>query len=165
MKEYLQKIKGFSGKMSGLNGSGILEKKNIILNCSSVTPEEAIRACGRLLLESGCIDEGYIQAMLERDRSNSVAVGSHTAIPHSDHEARRFVKKTGLAVLTYPDGINWNGEEVRLVIGIASRDEDHLEILKRVAAIAVDEETVDKLVDRADGNILYACLNGLNVTK
>ncbi|MCI8586054.1 MAG: PTS transporter subunit EIIA [Lachnospiraceae bacterium] len=78
MKEYLQKIKGFSGKMSGLNGSGILEKKNIILNCSSVTPEEAIRACGRLLLESGCIDEGYIQAMLERDRSNSVAVGSHT---------------------------------------------------------------------------------------
>ncbi len=27
MKEYLQKIKGFSGKMSGLNGSGILEKR------------------------------------------------------------------------------------------------------------------------------------------
>lgn len=100
-----------SGKTAA--SSEILEKKNIVLNCTPVTPEEAIRACGRLLLESGCIEEGYIQAMLERDKSESVAIGSHVAIPHGDSQSRVLVKKTGLAVITYPDGISWDGERVR----------------------------------------------------
>lgn len=157
-------LRGAAQSAPGSAGE-ILEKKNIILNCKPVTPEEAIRACGKLLLESGYIEEDYIQAMLERDKGGSVAVGSHTAIPHSDNKAHKFVKKTGLAVMTYPDGIDWNGERVRLVIGIASNGEDHLEILNRIAAMATDEEAADKLVDDADLNTLYARLNGLDAAK
>lgn len=151
----------FKGAASPDSAGEILEKRNIVLNCEPVTPEEAIQACGRLMLESGYIEEAYIQAMLERDRSASVAIGSHTAIPHGDNESRRFVKKTGLAVMTYPDGIDWNGERVRLVIGIASKGEDHLEILNRVSVIAADEEAADKLVDNAAEEELYRKLNGL----
>lgn len=164
MKEYIPKLGRF---LSGKNASGgeILEKKNIVLNCKSVAPEEAIRSCGRLLLESNCIEEGYIQAMLERDKRSSVAIGSHLAIPHSDNEFRKFVKSTALVVMTYPDGIDWNGEQVRMVVGIASKGDEHLEILKRVATITTDEDTVDRLVDDADLNTLYARLNGLDATK
>ena len=166
MKKYVQKFAHFlNGKGEPVPGSDIVEKKNIILNCKSVTPEEAIRACGRLMLESGYIEEGYIQAMLDRDSADSIAVGSHVSIPHGDNESRALVKKTGLVVMAYPDGIDWKGEQVRLVIGISSRGEDHLEILKRVAAIAADEEAVDRLVDDADLNMLYACLNGLDAAK
>ncbi len=166
MKEHISKFYNFlNGKGTSDPVDGILEKKNIILNCRTVTCEEAIKTCGRLMLESGYIEEGYIQAMLDRDKSDSVAVGSHVAIPHSNSESRALVKKTGLIVMTYPDGIDWNGERVRLVIGIASKDEEHLEILKRVAAIAADEKAADRLVDTADLNTLYACLNGLDVTK
>ena len=82
--------------------------------------------------------------MLERDKSESVAIGSHVSIPHGDSQSRALVKKTGLAVMTYPEGISWNGERIRMVIGVASRGEDHLEILKRVAAIAADEESTDR---------------------
>lgn len=160
MKEHISKFGRFLGGKAA-PGSEILEKKNIVLNCTSITPEEAIRACGRLLLESGCIEEGYIQAMLERDRSGSAAVASHLAIPHGDNESRKFVRRTGLAVMTYPDGINWNGEQVRMVIGVASKGEDHLEILKRVAAMAADEEAADRLVDNAAAEELYQKLNGL----
>ena len=91
-----------------------------------------------------------------------MAVGSHVAIPHGDNESRTLVKKTGLVVMTYPDGIDWNGEQVRLVIGVASKGKEHLEILKRAAAIAADEEVTDRLVDDAALNALYACLNGLD---
>ena len=163
MKKHVPKFAHFlNGKAPG---GDILEKKNIVLNCKSVTPEEAIRACGRLMLESGYIEDSYIQAMLDRDSSDPVAVGSHVAIPHGDNESRALVKNTGLVVMTYPDGIDWNGEQVRLVIGIASKGEEHLEILKRVAAIAADEEAADRLVDDADLNTLYACLNGLDAAK
>lgn len=166
MKEHKSKFAHFlSGKDAPACGSDILEKKNIVLNCQPVTPGEAIRACGRRMLKSGYIEEGYIQAMLDRDSSDSVAVGSHAAIPHGDHGSRALVKRTGLVVMTYPDGIDWNGKKVRLVIGIASKGEEHLEILKRVAAIAADEETSDRLVDDADLHTLYACLNGLDAAK
>lgn len=160
MKEQASKFGRFLGGKTA-SGGEILEKKNIVLNCKSVTPEEAIRACGRLMLESGYIEDGYIQAMLSRDSSDPVAVGSHVAIPHGDHKSRALVKKTGLVVMTYPDGIDWNGEQVRLVIGVASKGEDHLEILKRVAAIAPNGETADKLVDDAAAEELYKALNGL----
>ena len=103
-----------------------------------------------------------IQAMLSRNSSDPVAVGSHVAIPHGDYESRALVKKIGLVVMTYPDGIDWNGEQVRLVIGVASKGKEHLEILKRAAAIAADEEVTDRLVDDAALNALYACLNGLD---
>ena len=147
-----------SGKTAA--SSEILEKKNIILNYTPVTPEEAIRACGRLLLESGYIEEGHIQSMLERDKNESVAIGSYVTIPHGDSKSRPLVKKTGLAVMTYPDGISWNGERVRMAIGVASRGEDRLEILKRVAAIAADEESTDRLADSAAAEELYQKLNG-----
>lgn len=172
MKEYAQKFGHFLGGIikptdsaAGFPDGELLEKKNIVLNCAPVTPEEAIKACGRLLMESGCIEEGYIQAMLERDQSASTAIGCHVAIPHSDSKDRRFVRKTGLAVMTYPDGIDWNGEKVRLVIAIASKGEEHLEILNRVAAMAPDQESADRLTDDADLNALYAGFNNLDASK
>lgn len=162
MKEHISKFgRILSEKDAPALSKDILEKKNIVLNCKSVTPEEAIQACGKLLLESGFIEEEYIQAMLERNRSESVAVGSHVALPHGDYESRRFVRKTGLAVMACPDGIDWNGSQVRLIIAVASRGEEHLEILKRVAAMAPDTGAADALVDNAAEEELYKKLNGL----
>ena len=70
MQEHTQKLVHLFGKTVQDNDDDILEKKNILFHCKSVTPEEAIQACGKLLLESGCIEEGYIQAMLARDKSS-----------------------------------------------------------------------------------------------
>ena len=59
MKEHLTKFKNFlNGKGTSAPVGHILEKKNIILNCRTVTREEAVKACGRLMLESGYIEEG-----------------------------------------------------------------------------------------------------------
>lgn len=142
-------------------GHDILAKKDIALNCQSVTAQQAITACGKMMLQSGYIEADYIEAMQKRDSSASVAVGNHIAIPHGDSDSRAFVKKTGLVVMTYPDGIDWHGEQVRLVIGIASKGDEHLEILKRIAAIAADTKVVDRLVDEHALGTIYDCLNGL----
>ena len=54
MKEHVPKLGRFlSGKSVPTSDGVILEKKNIVLNCKSVTPEEVIQACGKLMLESG----------------------------------------------------------------------------------------------------------------
>nr|WP_325241552.1 PTS mannitol transporter subunit IICBA [uncultured Oscillibacter sp.] len=139
----------------------LLEKKNIILNCKPVSPEEAIKAVGRRMVESGYVEEAYIQGMLDREASFSVAIGSHVAIPHGTEESRKAIKKTGLIVMTYPEGIQWGDELVRLVVGIASTGEDHLGILGKIVEVAETEEDTDKLVDTAGVDQLYKLLNGL----
>ena len=139
----------------------LLEKKNIILNCKPVSPEEAIKAVGKRMVESGYVEESYIQGMLDREKSFSVAIGSHVAIPHGTEESRKAIKKTGLIVMTYPEGIEWGEDTVRLVVGIASTGEDHLGILGKIVEVAETEEDTDKLVDNASVDQLYKLLNGL----
>ena len=144
------------------SGIILLEKKNIVLGCKPVTPEEAIRACGKLMMDSGYCSEGYVQGMIERNAGFPVAIGSHVAIPHGTNESREFIQKTGLVVMTYPDGIQWDEETVRLVIGIASKGEEHLDILNRIVEVAETEEDTDALVDNATVEELYKKLNGLS---
>ena len=143
-------------------GDTLLERKNIVLGCAPVTPEEAIRACGRLMVDSGYVDEAYIQGMLDREASFSVAIGSHVAIPHGTNDVKPLIKRTGVVVMTYPEGIDWNGDKVKLVVGIAAKGEEHLEVLGRIVAIASTDEDTDKLVASADAEKLFKNLNGIN---
>ncbi len=142
-------------------GDTLLERKNIVLGCAPVTPEEAIKACGKLMVASGYVDEAYIQGMLDREASFSVAIGSHVAIPHGTNDVKPLIKRTGVVVMTYPEGIDWNGDKVKLVVGIAAKGEEHLEVLGRIVAIASTDEDTDKLVASADAEKLYQNLNGL----
>ena len=142
-------------------GSELLERKNILLNCKPVTPEEAIRRCGELMVESGYVEEAYIQGMLDREASFSVAIGNHVAIPHGTNDVKPLIKRSGMVVMTYPEGISWNGDTVKLVVGIASKGDEHLEILGRIVAIAASDADTDALVAGADAEDLFKKLNGL----
>lgn len=138
----------------------LLERKNILLGCDSVTPEEAIRRCGELLVAGGYVEPAYIEGMLEREKSFSTAIGNHVAIPHGVNEVKDRILRTGMVVMTYPAGIPWNGDTVKLVVGIASKGEEHLEMLGRIVAVAATEEATDALVDKADVEELFQQLNG-----
>lgn len=68
------------------------------------------------------------------------------------------IKASGIAALIVPDGILWNDETVRLVIGIAGADQEHLSILSNVALTLNQEEAVRKIVDDRDVEELYHIL-------
>ena len=140
----------------------LLCRENIILGCKPVEPEEAIKACGRLMMDAGYIEQGYIDGMLERNREFSVAIGCHVAIPHGVNEARKYIRKNGIVVMTYPEGIQWDDEVVTLVIGIAAKDGgDHIDVLGHVTEAAGTDEDTDALVANADVETIYRKLNGL----
>ena len=141
--------------------SGVLETKNIILGCKPVTPEEAIKACGKLMVDSGYVEEGYVPGMIDREEEFSLAIGNHVAIPHGTVAVKPLIKKTGIVVMTYPEGIEWGDDIVKLVVGIAATGDEHLDILARIVAAADDEEATDKLVETATEEDLFKLLNGL----
>ena len=102
--------------------------QNIRVNQKAATSDEAILSVGGRLKEAGYIDEPYIQGMLNRDHALTTYIGNDIAIPHGEYEVKDFVKKTGLAVDIYPEGIAWGGGTVRIVIGIAATTDEHVGI-------------------------------------
>lgn len=126
--------------------SASLVKKNIKTGCHAKDSDEAICEVGKLLLDAGYIDAEYIQGMLNRDHDLSVYIGNQIAIPHAENAGKKYVKETGIAVMVYPDGLDWHGETVKIVIGIAAKGDEHLEVLAHVAQTLYDEEMVEKVI-------------------
>ena len=114
------------------------------------------------MVQAGYVTEGYIDGMLARNEEFPVAIGCHVAIPHGTNESRVHIKENGIVVMTYPAGIPWDEDVVKLVIGIAAKDGgDHIDVLGRVTETAGSDEDTDALVANADVEALYKKLNGL----
>ena len=72
-----------------------LTTQNVRLDVSAKTKEEAIRAAGQLLVESGCIDPGYIESMLGRERQANTYLSHGIAIPHGMPQDRECHPDSG----------------------------------------------------------------------
>ncbi len=134
----------------------MLNNTEIILNQASEHKDDAIKRCGELLCNAGYVSSEYTEGMLKRDNSFSTAIGNLIAIPHGEKDYAKYIKKTGLCVITYPDGIEWGGNTVKLVIGIAALGDEHLEILENIVEVLEDEDDVEKLVQASDADSLTA---------
>ena len=132
----------------------ILRKENIILNCKSQKKEDVIKQLGRILVDCGYVDEPYIQAMLDKEKVFNTAIGNEIAIPHGIEDSKESIKKSGIAMMVFPEGTDWNGEMVRIVIAIAGRGDEHLDILAKIALNLSDTDDVDNLV-KSDVDTIY----------
>lgn len=139
----------------------LLKKENIRLNCSRMPKEEVIKAIGKMLVDSGYVGEGYIDAMLKRELTFATNVGNGIALPHGVEEAKKDIKYSGIAVMTFPEGTDWGGDDVKLVIGIAGVGEEHLTILGNIATKMATPEDVDRLLNGTEDEV-YEILTGGN---
>ncbi|MDO5027487.1 MAG: PTS sugar transporter subunit IIA [Tissierellia bacterium] len=121
-----------------------LDEKNVFLNLASETKEDAIKRAGKELVHLGYVDEDYIDFMLEREKVATTYMGLGIAIPHGVNEAKKTIKESGLVFLQYPNGIDFGDEKAYILIGLAGKGDEHLEILSNVA-IKIDEDLVSKL--------------------
>lgn len=127
----------------------VLCKENIFLGLESVSKEEAIIMAGKRLVENGYVNENYIDAMLEREKIMTTFMGMGVAIPHGVNEAKKEVKTSGIVILQFPEGVDFDGEKAYLIIGIAGVGNEHLEILSNIA-VALDDDLTDRLKDSTD---------------
>jgi PTS system mannitol-specific IIC component len=125
--------------------SDILVADSVILNGRATTRDAAIDEAGRLLLDRGAVDEGYIAAMHEREESVSTYMGSFLAIPHGTNAAKDHIMKSAVSVIRYPDGIDWNGKQVKFVVGVAGINNEHLQILSSIAKVFTNKAQVAQL--------------------
>ncbi|WP_432398125.1 PTS mannitol transporter subunit IICBA [Pseudarthrobacter sp. L19] len=125
--------------------SDILVADSVVLQGSATTRDGAIDEAGRLLLNRGAVDSGYLDAMHEREESVSTYMGSFLAIPHGTNAAKDHIMKSAVSVVRYPEGIDWNGKEVKFVVGVAGVNNEHLQILSSIAKVFTNKAQVAQL--------------------
>ena len=60
-------------------------------------------------------------------------------------EAKSRIRRSGIVVMQYPEGVDFGEERAQLVIGIAGAGDEHIEILARVTSALEDEEVLRRL--------------------
>jgi len=142
--------------------SEIVTKDLIIASGSATTRDEAIREAGNLLLKADAVTPAYVDAMVERERSITTYMGSYLAIPHGTNESKETIKHSAVSLVRYVNPIDWDGNEVRIVVGIAGVNDEHLGILSKIAIIFSDEVEAKKMLDATTVDELYQLLGNVN---
>jgi len=138
-----------------------IDERQIQLQAHAATKHEAIRLVGQLLVESGCIEVGYIASMLGREQVANTYLGNGIAIPHGLPADRDLIKRTGIAVVQAPTGVPWNpGETAQLVVGIAAKSDEHIEVLRRLTRVLGDTAHVARLTQTTDPRDIIEALTG-----
>lgn len=128
-----------------------LGRENIRLAAQARDKTEAIRLAGSLLVDSGNMRAGYIDSMLLREKVANTYLGNGIAIPHGLPKDRDLIFQTGISVTQFPAGVTWNqGETVYLVVAIAARSDEHIEILANLTDVLDDPDTVQRLAKTTD---------------
>jgi phosphoenolpyruvate-protein phosphotransferase len=138
-----------------------LTPEDILLKAKANSKTEAIQLAGKKLVATGHIQAGYIESMLAREAQANTYLGNGIAIPHGQPQNREMILTTGIAVVQLPAGVEWNrGETVRLVVAIAAKSDEHLQILTNLTYVLDDPAAVDRLVATDDPQVIVDRLMG-----
>ncbi len=142
-----------TGSSSRIPLSELIDDDSIRLGLRAADRFEAVELCGRALVESGAVTEGYIASMLEREHSVSTFIGEGVAIPHGTLAGKDSVARPAMVVLGFPDGVDWgDGETAHVCIGIAAPAGGHVGLVARLAEILLDPDLAERLrtAERSD---------------
>jgi PTS system mannitol-specific IIA component len=120
--------------------------------------DDAIRQAGAALIEAGAVDPSYVDAMLERENSVSTFVGEGVAIPHGTLAGKDAVKDDAIVVLRFPAGVDWDGNDVSVAVGIAAKGNGHIALLSQLATVLLDPDKAAALRGATTSDEVYALL-------
>lgn len=123
-----------------------LKKDDILLQQHFSNKNEAIQAAGKQLSNQGYVSVDYVEKMIERDRLTTTYIGNMVAIPHGTDDSKSLIKQSGIVVLQVPEGVDFDGNQVRLIIGIAGLGDEHLALLSSIALVCAEMENVHQLI-------------------
>jgi mannitol PTS system EIIA component len=138
--------------------ASLLEPTAVHLGLRAADRFDAVTQAGRALLEIGAVDEPYLDAMLERERGLSTYLGEGFALPHGTDASRVHVRRPAIAVLQFPDGVEWDGEQVHVAIAVASASDEHVRVLAALATVITDPDRAQQLRTATDPEVVLELL-------
>ncbi len=138
----------------------LLARDAIRLDERAGSRDEAISRCGAVLVEVGAVAPAYVDAMLAREQSVSTYIGEGVAIPHGTLNSKESVQRDALAVLRFPEGVDWDGFDVRVCVAIAAAGDGHVDILAQLATVLMDPVQAQRLRESTSVDDVITILEG-----
>jgi multiphosphoryl transfer protein len=137
-----------------------LTPQNIRIGARAGSKNEAIRAAGQVLVESGFIEPGYIESMIGREGQANTYLGNGISIPHGMAKDRELIRATGISIVQLPEGVEWGpGKVAHLIVGIAAKSDEHLGVLAALTDVLDDPTKAERLAKTKDPNDIIAGLS------
>ncbi|ROR08835.1 PTS mannitol transporter subunit IICBA [Erwinia sp. JUb26] len=140
-----------------------LTASNVFLGNHASEKEQAIRFAGEQLVKGGYVEPEYVEAMLEREKLTPTYLGESIAVPHGTIAAKDRVLKTGVVFCQYPEGVRFGEEEddiARLVIGIAARNNEHIQVITSLTNALDDDSVIARLATTTSVQEVLDLLSG-----
>ena len=140
----------------------VLNVGQVRIHSGSASREEAMREAADMLETVGAVTSAYFDAMQSREETVSTYMGNELAIPHGTNEMKHTILDSALSFVRYDGGVDWGGEPVTFVVGIAGKGDEHLEILSQIALIFSEEDEVARLKAAQTPEELFQLLSSVN---
>lgn len=102
------------------------------------------------LVENGFVEQRYIQGIIDNTNQYGpyYVLAPEIALPHARPEQGVLKKQLGVTLLRHPVKFSEGGYDVRLLITLAAADnQGHLEALKALSEIMMDEDRIREILD------------------
>ena len=139
-----------------MSSDNILSLGGVRIHAGWATRDQALQEATDLLVAAGAVTPAYFEAMRDRERTVSTFMGTELAIPHGTNDTLETVLGSALTFVRYDGGVDWDGERVTFVVGIAGTGGEHLETLSQIAILFSDPEEVEKLRTAATCEQLFS---------
>lgn len=147
----------------------LLKKDCIELGVKLNSKSEAIDKLVDLHNKAGNLVDAkvYKEGILAREAGGTTAIGDGIAIPHAKSEA---VKEPALAVVTVPDGVDYeamDGKSSNLIFMIAAPNDGdvHLEVLARLMTMLMDADFKNKLLNAPNKDAFLKAIDEFEKVK
>jgi PTS system mannitol-specific IIA component len=132
-------------KKKGPELTTLLSDGSIRLEETATDRDDAIRQVGAALHDAGAVDAAYADAMIDRENSVSTYVGEGISIPHATGSGNDSVSRDAIVILRFAEGVDWDGNEVRVCVGIAARGSGHIALLSQLATVLLARDNAARL--------------------
>ena len=143
----------------------ILTEDSIVFHGTATDKEGAIREAGQVVVDLKCAGDEYIDSMLKREADFSTYLGNGVAIAHGTVWGRKRIRKTGVGLVRYPEGIDFDGEKATLVFAAAGVGDDHKDLVQQISVAALNDSVVQALNEAEDYEAVRAALKNLRMYK
>ena len=141
----------------------VLSLGQVRIHSGGASKLEAMKEAADILEGVGAVTSDYFDAMQQRELTVSTYMGNELAIPHGTNETKASILESALSVVRYDGGVDWDGEPVKFVVGIAGKGDEHLEILSQIAILFSDEDEVENLKRAQSPEELYGLVSAAGV--
>lgn len=141
----------------------VISKNMIELDYPARDWEDAVRQTGKLLLEEGCINQNYIESMVNtvKTMGSYIVISKGIALPHS--RSGEGAHKIGICFLRLAEPVVFGHQEndpVDLLFGLSSTDnKSHLGALKDLVGFLTEESNIELLRRSRSVNEVYNYLS------